>query len=399
MSRVLYLDRSTATTVSSTSDARRLHRATPGYEPTPLRGSPRLADSLGVRNVDFKLETNRFGLPSFKVLGASWAAVQALRHVLPSQWSPDHGLAALAGSLPAVTLAAATDGNHGRALAWVARHLGLASRIFVPDRLSDERVAAIRAEGAEVVQVTGTYDDAVRLSARECERDDHVLVSDTSWPGYETVPAAVIDGYATIMAEVEEQLGDLGRPRPDLVLVQLGVGAFGAAVVRHFRSLPGPPPRIVGVEPRQAACVMASLAAGQPVTVPGPHDSVMEGLNCGTPSLVAWPTLRDGLDAVLEIDDASALRAVRTLAADGLAVGECSGVALAAAEELLTGPESATHRLRLSLPTDASVLLFATEGVTDAASYARAVGNSAADPDRPEPGPVPGEKEHAHHAN
>jgi diaminopropionate ammonia-lyase len=371
VTRALYLDRAAAAELApSGAEPRALHRALPGYAPTPLVALPELAAAIGAGRVDVKLETDRFGLPSFKIMGASWATVTALRPLLPTGWTPEQGLAPLAGRLGDVTLVAATDGNHGRALARVATLLEVGSRIFVPRDLSEERTDAIAAEGGEVVRVDGTYDDAVARSAEEGARPGRVLVSDTSWPGYEQVPSAVIDGYGTILAEVEEQLS----APPDLVLVQLGVGAFGAAVIRHFRTRSGPATRIVGVEPTRAACVMASLAAGRILSIPGAQDSVMAGLNCGTPSLVAWPLLRDGLDAVVALDDAAALDGVRTLARGGLEVGECSGVVVAAAAELLAGPDADAHRARLQLPEEPSVLLFATEGVTDAAAFAAAAG-------------------------
>jgi diaminopropionate ammonia-lyase len=316
------------------------------------------------------METDRFGVPSFKILGASWATIQALRRWLPASWTPEDGLDALADELPELTLSAATDGNHGKALAVVARWLGLPARVYVPENLSSARRESIAAEGAEVIVVAGSYDDAVAHSARESEARGDVLVSDTSWPGYEAVPSAVIDGYSTILHELEQQLGEVSAPDVDAVFVQLGVGAFGAAVTRHFRGRGGPAPRIVGVEPETAACVMVSLAAGRITTVPGPHDSVMAGLNCGAPSLVAWPILDGALDAVVAIPDEPVLEAVRWFADEGLAVGECSAGAAAAAAEILGRPG---HRAALGLGADATVVLFATEGVTDRHAFARTV--------------------------
>jgi diaminopropionate ammonia-lyase len=360
----LYRDRPAGARIPAPpTTPRAFHGALDGYEATPLLAQPRLAAELEVAQVHLKLETDRLGLPSFKVMGASWATIEALRPRLPASWAPADGLTGLAGALPALTLVAATEGNHGRAVARIARLLGLAARIFVPHDVSDARVEPIVGEGAEVVRVDGTYDEAVALSASDARCDGRVLVSDTSWPGYEQIPAAVVDGYSTILWEVEEQL----ERAPDLVLVQLGVGSFGSAVIRHFRRDGAAAPRIVGVEPAAAACVMASLAAGRIVTVPGPHESLMAGLNCGTPSLIAWPTLRDGLDGVIALEDEHALAGVRSLADEGLAVGECSGVAVAAARELLAGADAQLHRARLRIGPDASVLLFATEGVTRAA--------------------------------
>jgi diaminopropionate ammonia-lyase len=362
VTRVLFLPRDPpAGFAPAPTDPSRFHEALPGYAATPLRENPALADRLCVGRVLIKMETDRLGLPSFKVLGASWATVQALRPWIPATWKPRDGLAALAGALPELTLVAATDGNHGRALAVVARWLGLPARIYVPENLTAGRRDAIAAERAEIVVVDGSYDDAVAVSAAEAQARGDVLVSDTSWPGYEAVPAAVIDGYSTILRELDEQLDALGAHTPDVVLVQLGVGAFGAAVTRHFRSR-GDGARIVGVEPEAAACVMASLAAGRITTVPGPHSSVMSGLNCGIPSLVAWPILQRGLDAVIAIPDQPVLDAMRWLAEEGLDVGECSAGAAAAAVELLGHPG---HRAALGVKSDATVLLFATEGVTD----------------------------------
>jgi diaminopropionate ammonia-lyase len=342
-------------------DPPRFHRAMAGYDPTPLTHLPRLAAALGVEAVRVKVEVSRLGLPSFKILGASWATITALRPLLPPWWTPGHGLRPLAGHLPDLTLVAATEGNHGHALARVAAWLGLRCRVYVPETMSQTRRQSIQDEGAAVIPVEGTYDDAVARSASDGTNDGSVLVSDTSWPGYELVPEAAIAGYSTILGELQDQLASCGARDPDLVLVQLGVGSFGAAVARHFA---GSPTRIVGVEPTQAACVMASLAAGRRVRVPGRHDSVMVGLNCGTPSYVAWPTLVGGLDSVIALGDQWALSGVKTLADEGIDAGPCAGVAAAAARELLAGPEADIHRALLHVRRDASVLLFATEGPT-----------------------------------
>ena len=374
MSRILFTEPAAATAPDAPpTEPRRLHAATPGYAPTPVVELPALARRLEVGRVLVKLENERLGLPSFKILGASWAVVEALRPLLPPDWEPSDGLQALAGELPQRTLVCATDGNHGRALALLARTLGLPARIYVPANLSETRLAAIAAEGAQIVEADGSYDEAVDRSARELRAGHDVLVSDTSWPGYEAVPAAVVDGYATILWELDEQLRALGAADPDLVFAQLGVGSFASAVVRHFRSVPARTPRIVGVEPEDAACVMASLAAGQIVSVPGPHDSVMAGLNCGTPSLIAWPILRDGLDAAMTVADGPVLDDVGFLAEHGLELGECSAAAVTAAADLLAGPFAEAHRSRLAIAEDATVLLFATEGVTDRDSFARAL--------------------------
>jgi diaminopropionate ammonia-lyase len=297
------------------------HRTLPGYAPTPLVEAPAAATALGVRRVLVKDESSRFGLPSFKVLGASWAIHRALREC------------------PGATrLACATDGNHGRAVARMARLLGLQATVFVPASMIEARRAAIAAEGAAVEVIEGTYDDAVERAAAA----DALVIQDTAWPGYETVPAWVVEGYSTIGAEIDA--------RPDVVAVQIGVGSFAAAVVRRFAGA-----RIVGVEPLAAACALASIEAGAPVEVPGPHDSVMAGLNCGRVSPVAWPAVSRGIEAFCAVTDERAREAVELLARDGVAAGESGAAGLAG---LLA------FRDELALPAGATVLVINTEGDT-----------------------------------
>jgi diaminopropionate ammonia-lyase len=298
------------------------HRSLPGYAPGPLLEAPRAAEALGVERVLVKDESSRFGLPAFKVLGASWATHRAL-----------------AGQGGATTLTCATDGNHGRAVAWVARRLGLEAIVFVPDAMVPPRRAAIAAEGTRVEVVAGTYDEAVERAAA-LAGPYVIVIQDTAWPGYETVPAWVIEGYTTIGAEIALE--------PDLVAVQIGVGSFAAAMVRRFAGT-----RIVGVEPESAACMLASIEAGAPVEVPGPHDSVMAGLNCGRVSPLAWPVVSRGVEAFAAVSDARAREAVALLGRDGLTAGESGAAGLAG---LLA------FRDELNLPP--TVLVINTEGPT-----------------------------------
>jgi diaminopropionate ammonia-lyase len=344
------------------------HRTLSGYEATPLREAPGLAKELGVGTVWLKDETVRLGLPAFKIMGASWAVAQALRrHLgLQSAGTIEELRAALAHAAPP-TLVAATDGNHGRAVARMARLLGLPARIFVPDDMVAARRAAIAAEGADVVVVDGGYDAAVARSAQE----PGLVVSDTSWPGYEDTPRDVIDGYSTVLREVDDELRRRGESDPDVVLVPVGVGAFAAAVVAHYRR-PGlqRAPSIIAVEPERAACVLASVRAGGLVTIPGPQDSIMSGLNCGTPSAVAWPSVSGGIDRFVAIDDDAARLGMRALAAEGIVGGECAGATAGAMQALCAaGMAEFAGLLR-----GASVLTFLTEGATDPAGYERIVG-------------------------
>ncbi|MFL5894068.1 MAG: pyridoxal-phosphate dependent enzyme [Thermoleophilaceae bacterium] len=329
------------------SAAPAFHRALAGYAPTDLRDEPELAAALGVGRVWLKFERERFGLPAFKFLGASWAAEQLL------------GGRDAAG----VTLVTATDGNHGRAVARVARMRGLAAHILVPAGTAQARIDAIAGEGADVEVVDGSYDDAVRRAAAMAA-DDVLVLSDTSWPGYEQVPRWVVEGYETIFTEADEQLGGA---RPDVALIPIGVGSLAAAAAAHW---PESPPLLVGVEPSSAACAFASIRAGAPVEVPGPHHSIMAGLNAGSVSLQAWPVLRDRYDAFCTIDDGWAEQGIRRLAAIGVEAGEVSGGVLGAAGALCA---DAAGRKLLEIGREASVLLLLTEGVTDPVTWQRIV--------------------------
>ena len=355
------------------------HELLPGYAPTPLVATPALARRLGVGQVWVKDESERLGLPAFKILGASWAVYRALTARLGdaiTDWATLDELRARLAPLGSLTLVAATDGNHGRAVARMARLLDCSAHILVPAGTARARIEGIEREGATVAVVDGTYDDAVAQSAALAS-PTHLVISDTSWPGYEEVPRWVIEGYSTILWEIDDELAQHAASTPDLVLVQMGVGAFAAAVVRHYRR-PGvaAPPHIVGVEPDTAACVLASLRAGALTEVPGPHPSIMAGLNCGLPSLIAWPALRDGLDATVAITDDAARDAMRDLAATGIVAGETGAAGLGGLVTLLTGPGADERRARLGITAATRVLLFSTEGATDPVAYAAIMGRA-----------------------
>ena len=335
-----------------------------------MLAADRLAAELGVGRLWVKDESSRLGLPSFKILGASWGVYRAVETrfgaFLP--WAEIADLAAqLRPRLP-LALAAATDGNHGRAVARMARLLGLEARIFVPEGTARARIEAITAEGAGCEVVAGTYDDAVARSAQE-ESERCLVISDTSWPGYTDVPGWVIEGYSTIFWEVDDALAEGGRPAPDVVVVQVGVGALAAAAARHYRRGPA----MVAVEPTQAACVLASVQAGALVTIPGPHDSIMAGLNCGTPSVVAWPDVSAGYDLYLAIPDERARQGMRALAREGIVAGETGAAGVGALFELLED-EARDARAHLGLGPTANVLVVCTEGATDPAGYEAIVG-------------------------
>lgn len=348
------------------------HRRLSGYAATPLVDAPKLAGTLGVGKVWVKDESWRLGLPAFKIMGASWAVYKALeaRFGDLGDWRDLNGLKErLAPFLP-LTLVAATDGNHGRAVARMAGLLGLESRIFVPADMVPARIEAIESEGAEVTVVHGTYDEAVARSARGAN-ERCLVISDTSWPGYVDVPTWVIDGYSTILWEISDELERRGEEGPNLVVAQIGVGAFAAAVARHFRSpAVASRPKLLGVEPARAACMLASAEAGDIVHLPGPHVSIMAGLNCGAPSVVAWPTVSRGIDLFAAVGDEWSRKAMRALARSGIVSGETGAAGLAGLLALLEeGGEEAKEALDLS--QDTRVLLFNCEGATDPGAYER----------------------------
>jgi diaminopropionate ammonia-lyase len=295
-----------------------------------------------------KDESNRFGLPAFKVLGASWAVNRAVG-TTPARTFAE--LAERVAGTP-LTLVTASDGNHGRALAHIARLLGLSARIYLPSGLPDSTIRAIRDEGADVVETGQVYDDAVRTAAASCSLSE-LLIQDTAWAGYEDVPRWIVAGYSTLFAEIDAQLGeDAG-----LVVVPTGVGSLLQAAIEHYRA-PGRSRRttILAVEPVTAACVTASLRAGEPVSVDTSTPTILAGLNCGTVSSTAWPAVRDGLDAGIGVTDAEAARALEFLHGHGLRVGPCGAASLAgfqAASAMPDGPRA------IDLP----VVLVSTEGI------------------------------------
>ncbi|MDI3421144.1 diaminopropionate ammonia-lyase [Streptomyces luteolus] len=328
------------------AEARAYHAALSDYHPTPLAELPALAEELGLGRVFVKDESARLGLPAFKALGATWAVHRALE-----------GRAA-----GPVTLVCATDGNHGRAVARTARLLGERAHVFVPQGVHPDAVRAIAAEQAEVTRVPGPYDDAVRRAAEAAAGPDAILIQDSAWPGYERVPAWIVEGYSTLCAEIDAQLATAGAGLPGLVAVPVGVGSLAQAVVTHYRSRPsGPPPALLSVEPESAACVLESLARDELRTV-STGGTTMAGLNCGTPSSLAWPVLRRGLDAAIAVTDADSARAAATLAELGISCGPCGAAPLAGIRAALTGPGARDRRALLGLDQDSVVVLLSTEG-------------------------------------
>ncbi|WP_369394229.1 diaminopropionate ammonia-lyase [Streptomyces sp. CG1] len=334
------------------AEVRDFHAALPGYAPTPLIELPALAAELGVGRVFVKDESCRLGLPAFKALGVSWAVHRLLEERAGRGADPGP-----------VTLVTATEGNHGRAVARVARLRGQRAHVFVPRGVHPRAVAAIVGEGAEVTAVAGAYDEAVRRAAEAAAVRDTVLVQDSAWPGYERIPGWIVEGYSTLCAEIDEQLAARGvTDGPGLVSIPVGVGSLAQAVVTHYRSRDrGCAPALLAVEPEAAACVLAGLVRGAAVSVPT-GETTMAGLNCGTPSSLAWPCLEGGLDAAVAVADSAGARAAAGLAALGVSSGPCGAAALAGLRTVLGGTGADERRTALGLDATSVVVLLNTEG-------------------------------------
>ncbi len=344
-----------------------------GYLPTPLRDLPDVAAAARVAQVLYKDEGGRFGLGSFKALGGAFAVMKLLqaelarRRVANSASGADLEAGRFRETTQAITVTCATDGNHGRSVAWGAQRFGARCVIWVHEHVSQGRRDAIAAYGAEIRVVPGNYDDAVRAAQAEADRQGWFVVSDTSYEGYTEVPRDVMQGYR-LMAE--EAVRDLPAP-PTHVFIQGGVGGVAAAVSVQIRArFPKAVPKLVVVEPDKAACLLASAEAGQPTTIAGDLDTLMAGLACGEPSLLAWQELERGAAAFMAVPDAAAVDCMRLLARREAPVvaGESAVAGLAG---LLLAAREPYARAALGLEEDSRVLLFGTEGATDPALYAQ----------------------------
>lgn len=361
----------------------------PGYAETPLVALDGLARAAGVAQIRYKDEAGRFGLGSFKALGGAYAVSRLLIREIEAR-TGEKGVSVadlLSGRFADLTrtlcVTCATDGNHGRSVAWGAERFGCQCVIYVHATVSRGRVDAIAHYGAEVVRTAGNYDDAVRQAAEDAARLGRFVVSDTSYPGYMDVPKDVMQGYAVMADEALRQFGDESGQRPTHVFLQGGVGGLAAAVLAHFwetlEARGEARPRFIVVEPDKAACLYESARAGEPVAVHGDLDTVMAGLACGEVSLLAWEMLRPGAQAFLTIDDASAMETMRILA-DGrygdapMVAGESAVAGLAGC---LGAAADARARAELGLDASSRVLVFGSEGATDPALYEQIVGKSA----------------------
>lgn len=356
----------------------RFHRQLPGYHVTDLARLRALARSWGVRDIFVKDESTRFGLQAFKVLGSSYAVARLVCRQLGRAFSDaTHEYLTseeVRQKVGRITLATATDGNHGRGVAWAAKQLGQNAAIFMPKGTVRTRVENIRKLGARVEVTDLNYDDTVRLVCKKAEENGWHIVQDTAWEGYEGTPTRIMQGYMTMCVEAARQL-EVCQSRPTHVFVQAGVGALAAGVVGYFANrYRDNPPKFVILEPANAACFLVSVEAGQPRAVTGDLDTIMVGLACGEPSLIAWPILRDFPCCYVSMDNYVAANAVRILAnpLDGdpaIRAGESGPVGIGLTDLLVNHPAFAELKAALEIGSDSSLLFFCTEGVTDPENY------------------------------
>ncbi|MBQ4825895.1 diaminopropionate ammonia-lyase [Leisingera sp. HS039] len=345
-----------------------------GYEATPLVSLAGLADKIGVGRIDYKHEGPRFGLGSFKALGGSYAALRVLQRELSRQSGQDVSLedirkGAHKQACAGITLVSATDGNHGRSLAWGCQRFGAPCRIYIHAEVSEGRAVAMRELGAEVIRITGDYDESVLLAKKEAEENGWFVVSDTSWEGYTEPPRDVMAGYCVMTREVCETL----EQAPTHVFLQGGVGGLAASVAAALRQYYGAEaPRVVIVEPELAACLFDSARNGKATNFAIREETIMAGLSCGEPSGMAWEILAEEASDFLTIPDSIVAPAVRLLAnaETGDPVIEAGESAVAGLAALIAACQAPDLAEQLGLGPDSRVLLIGSEGVTDPAIYA-----------------------------
>lgn len=353
---------------------RAFHEGFPMYTPTPLANLPATAQALGLGSLYVKDESWRFGLNSFKVLGGSFAIGSFLAEKLGKPANYDLLTAPeTKAALGDLTFVTATDGNHGRGVAWAAHHFGFRSVVYMPKGSALERLENIRAAGAEASITDRNYDDTVRLAHRQAEEKGWIMVQDTAWEGYENIPTWIMQGYTTMGLEAYEQLPE----KPTHIFLQAGVGSMAAAIAGLFASLYGEDhPIITIVEPNKANCFYRTAEAddGHLHCVDGDMDTIMAGLACGEPCTIAWKILADYADHFLSCPDYVAAKGMRILGNpagkdDRVVSGESGASAFGCVAEIMTNPALAHLKEALKLNEASRVLFFSTEGDTDKKNY------------------------------
>jgi len=367
------------------SKTRIFHNEIPDYRISPLKNLSNLAKMFNLGGIWVKDESSRLSLNSFKVLGGSYAIYRFLKKKVgmtneelnyKQLISPE-----FRKEIGQITFATATDGNHGRGVAWAADKLGHKSVIYVHENTSKPRIEAIRSYGAEVKIINGTYDDAVDQINIDAKKNDWEIISDTSWSGYTEIPTWIMQGYTTMISEIQEQFAAQGLIKPTHIFVQAGVGALAASVVGHYQSLLGEKaPISVIVEPDRAACLFNSMNKNddKPHNFPGKLDTIMAGLACGDPSPIAWKVLCESSDYFISAPDYIAAKGMRVYAVpvkdDPFIVsGESGAVTLSTLMEIMENSDLSELKENLKLNENSQVLLINTEGNTDPINFRKIV--------------------------
>lgn len=374
---------------AAANKTRAFMKSFPQYKTTPLRSLDNLAEYTGVAGIYVKDESYRFGLNSFKVLGGGHAIGRYLAKILNTDLADlsyeKLKSAAVREKLGEITFTSATDGNHGRGVAWAARQLGHRAVINMPKGSSLIRLEHITATGAEGHITDVNYDETVRLTANAAKKNGWVVIQDTAWEGYEEIPTWVMQGYTVMADEALEQLNQLGIEKPTHIFIQAGVGSLAGAVLGYFASkLGGQEPISVVVEPDQADCFYQSALAGDglPRNVTGDLDTIMAGLACGEPNPFAWEVLRRKAEMFFSCPDYIAANGMRLLGNPlhgdmRIISGESGAVTAGLLAKLLHDEEMKEAREQLKLDKHARVLLFSTEGDTDPDMYRKIVWDGA----------------------
>jgi len=358
--------------------ARTFHKSFPQYSVTPLIELGRMADYLGLGNIKVKDESYRFGLNSFKVLGGSYAMARFIAEETGRDISdlPFSTLSSpeLENEFGKATFFSATDGNHGRGVAWAANKLGQKSVILMPKGSTLNRYENIKKEGGNVTIEDVNYDDCVRMAADMASKTQHgVVIQDTAWEGYEKIPSWIMEGYGTMASEADEQYGE----KPTHVFVQAGVGSLAGAVTGYFvNRYPVDPPTIIVVEAAAAACLYAGAVAGDgsPRKIDGDMPTIMAGLCCGEPNILSWDILKNHVSCFIAAEDSAAIRGMRMLGASlrgdlPITSGESGAAGFGALATIMIQDSYKELRKELKLDRNARVLCFSTEGDTDPDRY------------------------------
>ncbi len=361
----------------SAEKVREFHRSFPIYEATPLQHLPETAKYLGLGDVYVKDESYRFGLNAFKVLGGSYAIGNYLAQRLGKKISEVDYQTLISEEvrkeLGDITFVTATDGNHGRGVAWTANQFRQKSVVYMPKGSAKERLENIRAEGAEASITDLNYDEAVRLANSQAEEKGWVMVQDTAWEGYEDIPTWIMQGYGTMGLEALEQIPE----KPTHIFLQAGVGSMAGAVTGLFSAIYGEDrPVITIVEPNKADCLYRTAEAndGERHFVTGDMDTIMAGLACGEPCSIGWEILKDHADYFISCPDYVAAKGMRILGNpagkdDRVVSGESGAAAFGCVAEIMTNTQLSDIRKQLGLDENSRVLFFSTEGDTDKENY------------------------------